>query len=69
MADETTRRVHACPRCGSQMVRRTTRQGFVEKVLYRFVAMGPYRCTSCDTRFIDKSIGFGKSSTERIGIP
>ncbi|AFZ13673.1 hypothetical protein Cri9333_2829 [Crinalium epipsammum PCC 9333] len=43
---------HKCPRCGSDNVSRSKRQGMIEKVI-SVVRLLPYRCNnySCGSRF------------------
>jgi hypothetical protein len=43
--------VHACPTCESQAIRRSSRKGFVERILLRMALVWPYRCDDCDSRF------------------
>jgi len=61
MQTNTEKRVHECPSCGSQKVRRSTRHGLKENFIYRILGLGPYRCTTCDERFVDRSTGQKKS--------
>lgn len=41
----------SCPACGGHAVRRSRRNGLVERVLLRVVFIRPYRCVTCDKRF------------------
>jgi len=41
----------SCPACGGHHVRRSRRNGLVERVLLRVVFIRPYRCLLCDKRF------------------
>src|SRR5271155_1157509 len=43
--------LYACPSCQSSAIRRSTRRGFVERVLLRAALVWPYRCDDCDVRF------------------
>ena len=43
--------VYACPNCESGKIRRSRRQGFVERVFLRLTLVWPYRCDDCDLRF------------------
>jgi predicted RNA-binding Zn-ribbon protein involved in translation (DUF1610 family) len=63
--EDTEERLHACPSCGSQAVRRSLRHGFVENVLYRILAIRPYRCMACDLRFTDRGVGHGRKLSTR----
>jgi len=60
MRDESGDRRHFCPNCGSYLVRRSFRAGFVEKVFYRLIGLRPYRCRGCETRFFDRGGGKGR---------
>jgi DNA-directed RNA polymerase subunit RPC12/RpoP len=65
MSEEPGDRRHLCPHCGSHLVRRSFREGFVEKFFYRLIALRPYRCRACGTRFFDRGGGKGRvDSTE-----
>lgn len=44
---------HSCPACGGR-VRRSRRNGLVERVFLRVLFIRPYRCLTCDRRFYDK---------------
>ena len=57
MTDKSADRQHSCPNCGSESVRRSARIGFLEKVVYRLLALRPYRCAVCETRFFDRAGG------------
>jgi DNA-directed RNA polymerase subunit RPC12/RpoP len=63
--EDSEDRLHACPSCGSQAVRRSLRHGFVENVLYRILAIRPYRCMACDLRFTDRGVGHGRKVSTR----
>jgi predicted RNA-binding Zn-ribbon protein involved in translation (DUF1610 family) len=39
-----------CPQCGSATVRRSHRQGLVDRIL-QIVRFRPYRCQECYNRF------------------
>jgi DNA-directed RNA polymerase subunit RPC12/RpoP len=43
--------LYNCPNCESRAIRRSTREGFVERVFLRATLVWPYRCDDCDTRF------------------
>jgi len=43
--------LYTCPNCESPLIRRSTRRGFVERVLLRLAMVWPYRCDECDARF------------------
>jgi hypothetical protein len=47
------KKMHACPQCDSSLVRRSTRKGFLERILYPLLFVWPYRCDDCDVRFLD----------------
>ena len=51
------KRVHLCPQCGSENVRRAVRKSIIENVLFRLFAISPYRCSVCDKRFVDTVTG------------
>lgn len=57
MSTNPEKRIHECPKCGGQKVRRSTRHGLKENIVYRILGVGPYRCTTCDERFVDRSTG------------
>ena len=57
MTDESDDPKHSCPNCGSASVRRSARIGFIEKIVYRMLALRPYRCAVCETRFFDRARG------------
>src|SRR5271155_4423370 len=65
MKEDSEDRLHACPSCGSQAVRRSLRHGFVENVVYRILAIRPYRCMACDLRFTDRGVGRGRKVSSR----
>lgn len=65
MNAESDNRRHSCPGCGSESVRRSYRVGFVEKFIYRLIAMRPYRCTICGARFFDRGAASGRKVTSR----
>ncbi len=46
-----------CPRCGSDRVRRSSRRGLTEGLLFRMIGRAPFRCFACGRRFIDKTAG------------
>jgi len=52
-----TAKSHACPRCGSYLVRRSKKKTLVEYVVWLLLFVRPYRCDDCDIRFF----GFGTS--------
>jgi predicted RNA-binding Zn-ribbon protein involved in translation (DUF1610 family) len=64
MLNTSEKHVHECPSCGSQKVRRSTRHGLKETIIYRMMGVGPYRCTTCDERFVDKNTGKKKDKSE-----
>jgi hypothetical protein len=43
------KRMKQCPRCESPMVRRASRRGFHEGVVYRLAFVWPYECLACGT--------------------
>jgi predicted RNA-binding Zn-ribbon protein involved in translation (DUF1610 family) len=69
MPVETEKREHACPKCGSHEIRRSTRQGFMEKFVYKIASRGPYRCKSCDARFLDRMTGTSVSDNGGWTMP
>jgi uncharacterized protein with PIN domain len=40
-----------CPNCGSASIRRSRRNGVIEKILLKALALHPYRCEECDDRY------------------
>jgi hypothetical protein len=46
------KKVEQCPQCDSSRVRRSYRRGFLERVLFRALSLWPYRCDTCDVRFL-----------------
>jgi hypothetical protein len=46
------RRIHICRRCGCTKVRRSRRNGLVDRVLH-LLRIGRYRCFDCYERFYD----------------
>jgi predicted RNA-binding Zn-ribbon protein involved in translation (DUF1610 family) len=64
MQTSSEKHVHECPNCGSQKVRRSTRHGLKENIVYRVMGVGPYRCTTCDERFVDRNTGKKKAKPE-----
>ncbi len=46
-----------CPRCGSDRVRRSSRRGLTEGLLFRLIGRAPFRCFACGRRFIEKTSG------------
>ena len=45
-------RVRTCPYCMSHDVRRSQRQGAIENCLLPLLLMRPYRCITCNYRYI-----------------
>ena len=43
-----------CPRCGSETLHRSHREGFYERVVMKLVGVRPYRCESCNERFYSR---------------
>jgi predicted RNA-binding Zn-ribbon protein involved in translation (DUF1610 family) len=41
---------HSCPKCGSNDVRRSSREGFLVSI-FALVGRWPFRCRSCRSRF------------------
>jgi len=46
------KRMKECPRCESQIVRRSPRRGFTERVIHRLAFVWPYECLECSIRFL-----------------
>lgn len=46
------KRMKECPRCESQVVHRSRRQGFHERFVHPIFFLWPYQCRDCNTRFI-----------------
>jgi YgiT-type zinc finger domain-containing protein len=44
-------RGHHCPSCSSTRVRRSRRNGVIERSLLRVLAVHAYRCEDCDERY------------------
>jgi ribosomal protein L37AE/L43A len=65
MTYESENRTHSCPNCGSESVRRSYRVGLIEKIFYRLIGLRPYRCTLCETRFLDRGAAKGRKETSR----
>jgi transposase-like protein len=42
-----------CPRCKSYRIKRITRQGIVERVIFPVLDLWPYRCQECDLKYFD----------------
>jgi hypothetical protein len=40
-----------CTWCGSPNIKRSTRKGFLEKRLLKFMLIKPFRCRACGRRF------------------
>jgi transposase-like protein len=60
------KRVHVCPQCGSESVRRSVRKGIIENTIFRLVGLSPYRCSDCDKRFIDMITRSAKTTPNTI---
>lgn len=45
-------------------MRRSTRHGLKENIVYRVMGVGPYRCTTCDERFVDRNTGKKKTKPD-----
>lgn len=43
-------REHDCPLCGCELLTRSRRRGFFEKVILPFTNIRPYRCARCGVR-------------------
>jgi DNA-directed RNA polymerase subunit RPC12/RpoP len=43
-----------CPRCGSERLHRSHRDGALERYVLRLVGVRPYRCESCNERFLSR---------------
>jgi len=50
MSDGTTKAIH-CPSCNGTLLRRSHRAGMAERI-YSLVGRYPYRCHSCQSRFL-----------------
>jgi predicted RNA-binding Zn-ribbon protein involved in translation (DUF1610 family) len=48
----------ACPECGSTEIARSRRRGLVEHYFLRVLHIHPYRCMSCNHRFVLKGTSF-----------
>jgi hypothetical protein len=53
-----------CPKCGSDAVKRSHRQGLNERLASLFLRY-PYRCRKCDHRFLLFGTGIGHSSNSK----
>jgi len=42
-----------CPQCGSHLVKRCRRKGFVEVVVFRVLYLWPFLCNECNARYFD----------------
>jgi hypothetical protein len=42
-----------CPQCGSHLVKRCQRKGFVEVVVFRVLYLWPFLCNECNARYFD----------------
>jgi hypothetical protein len=40
-----------CPQCASASIRRSRRNGLLERVLHNVLFVSPYRCNACDKRY------------------
>jgi len=75
MHEKVEARTHSCPGCGGRAVRRSVRDGFIEIVVYRLLALHPYRCEDCGFRFADRLQATNARSISnthalpRIGLP
>jgi transposase-like protein len=56
------KRVHVCPLCRGERLRRSERKGILESTVFRLVGLSPYRCSVCDNRFMDRINGSPKRS-------
>jgi hypothetical protein len=45
------KRICECPVCFGSAVRRSARNGFVERTWFLLALVWPYRCDDCDSRF------------------
>jgi DNA-directed RNA polymerase subunit RPC12/RpoP len=54
-----------CPRCGSNHVKRESRVGFFQKVIYPMFGYFPWRCTGCKGRVMIKKQGGPRRSKKR----
>jgi hypothetical protein len=52
-----------CPNCASASVRRSRRNGVIEKTLLKALALHPYRCEECDERYF--RLGMRRESPEQ----
>jgi len=57
--------LHECPECGSHSVRRSSRKGFVEKVVFRLSRIWPYWCQECGLRFFGYSASVHDKSQKK----
>ena len=69
MSQDVDDRRHACPKCGSEMVRRSLRSGFIENLIYPLFGLRPYRCMACEERFIDRRGAGGRKEIHREEKP
>jgi DNA-directed RNA polymerase subunit RPC12/RpoP len=53
-----------CPRCGSEYMKRTRREGFVQEKLYSIFGYYPWRCTKCLGNFMMKKRGMHRRHQE-----
>jgi transposase-like protein len=42
---------NTCPRCGSNLVRRSRRRGMFERIMCALGLISPFRCEDCDYRY------------------
>jgi transposase-like protein len=40
-----------CPQCASASIRRSRKNGLLERILHSALFISPYRCKSCDKRY------------------
>ncbi len=43
-----------CPQCQSRNIAKSKRRGLLESVVFKLIHVRPYRCQTCDLRFLSK---------------
>ena len=46
-----------CPKCASTQTARLKRQGFLQRLIYPYFRLYPWKCSTCQTLFMLKNRG------------
>ena len=63
--------MHRCPKCNSELIRRSKRRGFVERVPLTTLFLKPFHCGDCQHRFFrwPSNLQTEKRATDTPNVP